>query len=116
MQNKNIANIFLRIADEMYEAKIDPSTAPRIPAAISLKSNFFSIFPFFIWVINAMDAVGIKEIRLTLWAICWLMPDVNIRTGISIVPPPIPMPLIIPDSMLTIKMSIKTPSLSQTIS
>jgi len=53
---------------------------------------------FFICTIRAITAVGIKNKRFTLWAMCWSGLTKNTKAGIRIAPPPIPIPLIIPEA------------------
>ena len=41
--------------------------------------------------------VGIKNIKFVAWATCCSIPIIKVRRNIKIVPPPIPVPLTIPE-------------------
>lgn len=87
-------------------AKYEPRIAPKIPQRISLRTIFFSMFPCLICDKIATIAVGTKESRFTLCAICWGVLRKIVNAGIRIVPPPIPIPLIMPDRRATKIISI----------
>ena len=54
-------------------------------------------FIAFILTIIATIEVGIKKIRFVACAMCCSIPKINVSKNISIVPPPIPVPLTIPE-------------------
>lgn len=72
--------------------------APIIPVEISFKAILKSIVLFLMWTTSAKTAVGIKYKRVIPCAIFWSKPRNIVSTGINIIPPPIPIPLIIPDT------------------
>lgn len=113
MQNKKMLNIFFNISELIFIASIEPMQVAATPGNISFFITFFSIFLFLKWTINATTEDGIKAIKFTLWAICWLIFIKNTKEGISIVPPPIPNPLRIPDKIPIKKTINKTSFLLQ---
>ena len=78
-------------------AKIDPANEPRIPPKIIHLANDRSRLPFLKWVIRATMETGRNTTKFIPWACCWGMLLNNTNEGMRIVPPPIPIPLIIPD-------------------
>ncbi len=64
---------------------------------------FVSIFLFFECIKRAAAADGRKQIRLMLCASFCVISLKKRSDGISIVPPPMPIPLIIPENMATTK-------------
>ena len=49
-------------------------------------------YPFFLCSASANAAMGRKAITFVACATCWLTPRNMVRTGISTVPPPMPIP------------------------
>jgi len=106
MINKKNPKIFLRKSEDNLTASLAPIIAPIMPVNVKGIQMLLSIFLFLIWVIIAIAATGIKEKRFTLCACCCVKFVKSINEGISIVPPPIPMPLIIPEKNPIIEKSI----------
>lgn len=79
-------------------AIVDPANAPNNPVSIIGVEVFRSMFFSLKCVIKATIAIGINTAKLTPWAWCWFRFEKIINPGIRIVPPPMPIPLIIPDN------------------
>ena len=76
--------------------RINAPIAPKIEIQIAI---FHFISLFFIFTIVATIDVGIKNIKLLAWATFWSIPVKHTSIVISIAPPPIPIPLTIPEIM-----------------
>lgn len=96
-------NIFFKRLEPKLTARMEPMIEPIIPKMMRVFNTFFSMLPCLIWVYKATMDVGTKIRRLVLCAICCFTFKNIIRAGIKIVPPPIPIPLIIPEIKLIIK-------------
>ena len=81
----------------MFTANFAPITAPIIPNIATGTPIFQFIILFFVFSIIDVIDVGIKKTKFVAWATCWFSPKNNESISISMVPPPIPNPLTIPD-------------------
>ena len=71
--------------------------APIIPNIETVIPVFHFISFCLTFIIIATIEVGTKNTRFAPCAMCWSFPKNNERHNISIVPPPMPIPLTIPD-------------------
>ena len=94
---KNIPKYFLNIFTSVWTDKFAPIIAPSIPNIEIIVANFKSIFLFFMFTIIATIDVGMKNIKFVACAICCSSPHKTVSKNIRIVPPPIPVPLIVPE-------------------
>lgn len=99
--NKNTPNILLRMFEGTDTARFDPKNAPITPKTTMMTAILASILLCLIWIISAITAVGIKYIRLILCATCWSTFNQKTSTGMRRAPPPMPIPLMIPERIPT---------------
>jgi len=112
MINRNQPNSFLSSCAETWEARIEPKMAPGIPDKIKRKAILNRTCLLLECTKTAARDVGIKEARLIPWAICCGVRTKKIIEGIKIVPPPMPIPPIKPDTTPIIKSNIIQSTLS----
>ena len=106
--SKNIPNNFLSNSLLILLAKILPNTLAIMPVIIMGIPILKSTNLFLQWIISDTIAVGKKAIKFNPWAICCLNWKNMVKIGINSVPPPMPIPAIIPLSILaTISRTIK---------
>lgn len=94
---KNTPKYFLNVTTFSIVDIFDPTIAPIIPKIHMGSPILKFIFLFLIKIIIAAIAVGTKNITFVACAICCSIPRNSDNNRISIVPPPIPNPLTIPD-------------------
>ena len=94
---KNIPKLFLKKITFICVEILAPIIAPIIPNIEIIIANSKFIFLFFILTIIATNDVGIKKIKFAACAICCSTPKTYNNKKIKTVPPPVPVPLTIPD-------------------
>jgi hypothetical protein len=82
----------------MDTAITDPIRDPTTPTTIIFRASLYLTCLFLVWIHNAQMEAGKKTLRFTLCAKCCGTPAKNIKAGIRMVPPPIPIPLTIPEA------------------
>ena len=80
----------------VWSAKNELSTLKPKANGRTLNKALKSTNLFFMWIINETIAIGIKEIKFIVWACnCGTFKN-KVKSGINMVPPPMPIPPIRP--------------------
>ena len=95
--NKNIPKYFLKLFMSKCIDKFAPIIAPNMPYSDIIIPSFTFMFLFFAFTIIAIIDVGIKKIKFVACAICCSILHKYVKRKMRMVPPPIPVPLTIPE-------------------